>query len=270
MERGNEPAAPVTTRLAGSGGPDRRLRVAIALVATGVALAILKPWDLVPGRSAEADVEAPLESAHALRDAAASPRPTPWTGIGERLACFSGRTWMVVVDERDDGRVTRSWTALAPAPAVGPADLAIVGTHVYAEAVLRLGFCAPAAATAEAEARPFDVDLWRLEHGSNDGDAREVPRRLVAGGTEGVGGALYAPGGRIDGRDPTAEPAWPAGTYVFRVRLAAVGRAGPDEAWFAVELRGPWRGPDPASPVPTASPASDPASPIPTTSPAPG
>lgn len=258
MGRGDESDAPVTTRLGRAGGSDRRLRLAIAFVGVGLALAVLKPWDLLPS--------APPTPDDARRppgpSPAATPGSTPWTQIGDELACFSGRTWMAVVDERDDGRVTRSWTSLEPVPASGPADPAIVGTHAYAEAVLRLGFCAPAARAAEGATREMDVELWRLAPAGVDGDAREVPRRLVAGGTVAAGGALYVPGGPINRRDRTSEALWPPGTYVFRIRLAG---AGPDDAgtsWFAVELRGPWPGPDrtsPPSPAPAPTPA--PASP---------
>jgi hypothetical protein len=231
---------------------------------------------------------------------------------------------MVVVDEAgDDARaVARSWTRIEPVPASGPTDPGIATAHAYAEAVPRIGFCAPTRAgdagpSADAGTR-LEVAVWRVERAAGPQAASAVPLDLAvdAGGTFGDGGALYAPpagtsGGRGSGDeaagangDDASSPAagagpgdpeaawsidgaapwrpagwstgptlaevggWPPGTYVFRVDLAGTEPGGGAEGWLAVELRGPWLGPDAAAPpsdrdgrTPDPGPAAAPAAP---------
>jgi hypothetical protein len=262
MDRGDEPAAPVTTRLGRPGASDRRLRVALAAVAAGLLLAVLKPWDLLPAPPVPRD-EVPASADPAVAAPARS-GPSPWTRIGEQLACFSGASWTIVLDELDDGRVTRSWTRVEPGPASGPGDPGIVRLHAYADAVPRIGFCPPAAGRpgggtpAESAARVApEVEVWRRDPGAAGGAFTIVERRVVAADATGTGGLLLVPA-----VSPPARASWAPGTYVVRVRLPGVPPDAGRASWFAVELRGPWLGVDAASPpapAATGAPETEPA-----------
>jgi hypothetical protein len=264
MDRAPEVDAPATTRLGPPGGPDRRLRLAIALIGVGLAFAVLKPWDLVPSPPSTPDDRAPASAGPGPADPASS-LSTPWTGIGDHLACFSSGAWTAVVDELDDGRVTRSWTRVEPGPATGPGDPTIVRLHAYAEAVPRMGFCPPAATVVAGRPRPAEVDVWRLvQDGAGIDEYAAVGRRVVADDRT-AGGMLLAPAGPPASREPTraARASWPPGTYVFRVRLPGTAPDDVGGSWFAVELRGPWPGLD-TTPSPTPEPMPAPATPAPT------
>jgi hypothetical protein len=261
MGPGEEFQAPPTTRLGPPPGSDRRARVAVGLAVVALALAVAKPWELLPGSTGAASPgDGPPGSGGSPPVAATTLRPTPWTGLGEELACLSGRLWLLVVDEVDEGRPARSWTRLAPVPARGPDDPAVVGTHTYATSVRRVGFCAPVATALAAGADPgasFAVRLWQVDPAEIPGEPREVPLVAVAGGTLADGGALYA---AAPGPAGGERRSWPPGRYVFEVQVPGAGPGGDAAAWFAIELRGPWTGPA-ASPSasPAASPSASPA-----------
>lgn len=293
MARGDDAAgdafeAPATSRIRPGGGTGRGLRAVVALVAAGLVLAVAKPWDWIPppptapGREGAAipwasPVGSPAESPI---PASAAPEPETWTYLSDRVDCLSGRLWMAVVDKVDGPTVARTWTRLDPAAATDPADPAIVRFHAYAEAVPRLGFCAPTAPEAGGApaTTPYRVQAWRLEPavlGVRASTAAVIDLRIVAGGTRADHGVLYGPppdttpgaaaGSTPDpegawsrgsglvprpaGWSPDAAPSaapgsWPSGTYVFRVDLAGAGPGGSAAAWFAIELRGPWTGPE--------------------------
>ena len=187
---------PATVRIGRPGTPDRALRVAAACLVAGLALAFAKPWSW--GSPAAAPTQAPDVIATPAPAASAVPAalaPRRWTDLGASGSCLSNRLWMAVVDEEDDGgrTVTRSWTRLDPVPASDPTDPGIVRARVYAEAVPRIGFCAPAAAgTTE---RRLAVAAWRLEPGTAPDEATAVPIEpvILAGGAVADGGALYGP-----------------------------------------------------------------------------
>ncbi len=287
---------PATTRIGAGGGPGRGLRAVVALAAVALVLAVVKPWDwgtpppTAPGRADAAVPGSPPA-------ASAAPATERWTGLSDRVSCLSGRLWMAVVDRVDGPTATRSWTRLDVVPVTGPGDPAIARIHAYAEAVPRLGFCAPAGTDANGTpaAAAFRVDAWRIDPGgpaNGSPTAASIDLRPAAGGTPADHGALYGPptapagGNRVApspdpemawARDaglvpgpatwsPEASPAqasWPAGTYVFRVEAAGAVAGGTDATWFAIELRGPWTGPAdvPEAVPPTVAPGTTPGSP---------
>lgn len=272
MGPGEEFQAPPTTRLGPADGSGRRARLAVGLAVAALALAVAKPWSWLPASPGAAPPEAGASASGGPPPAAAA--TTPWTSLGGEPSCLSGRLWMAVVDEVDEGRPARSWTRLAPAAAGGPDDHAVVRTHAYAASVPRVGFCAPVAAALASGADPgerFAVRLWRIGAGAASEEPGEMPLVVVAGGTLADGGALYA---AVAGPDRAGgQPgSWPPGTYVFRVQLPGAGPGGDAAAWFAIELRGPWTGPGGSpggeSPAPGSSPAPG-ESPAPDASPAP-
>ena len=279
-----EIAIPPTTRLGRRGRPDRGLQVAAAVVAVGLGLALAKPWDwgASPAPAAE-----PVGTAAPAATTTISPAAPRWTDLEATASCLSNRLWLAVVDEAGaDGRTSvRSWTRLDLVPAAGPDDPAITGIHVYADAVPQIGFCAPTRTAGTLGAGPLAVAAWRLEPGTAAAAATAVAIApiVASGGDISDGGAIFAPpagsAGRLGGDDPGARPGdpeaawsadggvpwrpagwstgpepahaggWPPGTYVFRVGLPGAGPGGADEAWFSVDLRGPWRGPDGATPA---------------------
>lgn len=278
MDRGDDAERPPTTRIGPAGGSGRGLRTVIVLVSLALAVAVVKPWDWVA-----APASAPGREGAAIPAASPAVAPTPapsdWTDVGARIACLSGGSWLAVVDQVDGATVSRSWTRLDLEPAAGPTDAAIARTHAYAEAVPRIGFCAPdsgATGAAGVADTPFRVRAWKLtpaEPATGAREAVEIVPPVVSGGTVADRGAMYGPPSagtprsRAGGtRDPESvwaagasapgpsrwspgdglpdEVSWPPGTYVFRVGPSGVGPSGSEAAWFAIELRGPWTGPE--------------------------
>jgi hypothetical protein len=254
VDRGDDTERPVTTRIGPAGGSGRGLRTAVVLVAVALAVAVVKPWDWIgappraPGREGAA-IPVPSPTV------APTPAPRDWTGVGTRIACLSGGSWLAVVDQVDGPTVARSWTRLDPVPATGPTDPAIVRMHVYAASVPRLGFCAPTPAPAPgasgagpAADDAFRVRAWQLQPAPGaDGppEAVEIALAAISGGSADDQGVLYGPPGshpRPRARLPAAT-AWPIGTYVFRAQQPGAGPSDSSVAWFIVELRGPWMGP---------------------------
>lgn len=290
MDRGAGAERPPTTRIGSGGGSGRGLRTVAILVTLALAVAVVKPWDWLATpsrvqRGEEAAIPVPSPTV------APAPARSAWTVVGDRVACLSGGSWLAVVDQVDGPTVSRSWTRLDLVPATGPADPAIAHTHVYAAAVPRLGFCAPtgesdAAGAGGAGGVPFRVRAWRLPPATpGRGDSSSITDlqlRIVSGGTVADRGVLYGPPGVVPGtpaqgtEDPEGawavggglvprpaawsaddglrgQASWPPGTYVFRVQLPGTGLTGPDGAWIAIELRGPWTGPEP-EPEPSNAP----------------
>jgi hypothetical protein len=243
----------------------------VVLVALALVVAVLKPWDwfapLVapPGRDGAAvSTERPATSPTVAPTSA----PGDWTGAEPRVACVSGTRWLAVVDQVNEPTVSRSWTRLDLVPATDPLDATIARIHVYADSVPRIGFCAPNTGRLDAAGSPeagtdltlFHVRAWRIRPASvaaGPQSAAEITPALVSGGTLAGGGALYGPpiSPNVRRVDLSANAAWPIGTYVFQVEQAGAGVAGRNAAWFAIELRGPWIGPEGDSmPAPGVSP----------------
>lgn len=275
---------PGTTRIGRERGSDRGLRLAAILVVAGIGLALAKPWSW--GASVATPPVASVAPS-ALPSAAATAAPTgPPPGLGASFGCMSDDLWTAVVDEVDAGgrSLTRSWIRIDPVAAGGPDDPGIAKVRVFAEAVPRVGFCAPTRGLRGDPGRPIAVTTWRLERDAASG--RVTPIRItvaaVSGGTVRDGGALYAPPAGSDdapsgaASDPEADwavdappwrhgrwstgPAhllqWAQGTYVLAVEPPTVVPGQSVVRWFAIELRGPWTGP-PAIP-PAIAPAASP------------
>lgn len=291
MDRDEAAERPATTRIGPAGGPGRGFRALIALVAVAVAVAVAKPWDWItaptsaPGREGAAiPAGSPGASPGGAPSTAAPDSPADWMGIDDQLACLSGSGWLAVVDAVDGPTISRSWTRIEPVPAAGPTDEEIARTHVYADAVPRMGFCAPGRpGSTSGGADPtaggaYDVRVWRITPdgaaaGGPASDARvvvELAPVVISGGAVSDHGALFGPpvdqrpGSADQSRDPESAWAaraperapwspgdrvadaasWPPGTYVFRVDVPGSTPPGADAAWFVIELRGPWTGPD--------------------------
>ncbi len=272
MDRRDDAERPPTTRIGPAGGTSRGLSTVLVLVALALVVAVLKPWDwfappaVAPGREGAA-----ISAAGPAKSPAVAPTPASrdWTGAGPQVACLSGTSWLAIVDQVDGPTVSRSWTRLDPVPATGPLDAAIARTHVYADSVPRIGFCAPGAAgaaggpgpadapawagapgaadTADGGA-PFLVRAWRLTspEALADGSATdstasrradEIVPPVVSGGTIAEGGSLFGPpeglamgGGAGQASDP--EDAWAAGGPVpGSARWRALGSQPVQASW---------------------------------------
>jgi hypothetical protein len=247
------------------------LSTAVVLVALALLVAVLKPWDWFappaapPGREGAAASTARPATSPPVAPTSAS---GDWTGAGPRVACVSGTSWLAVVDQVNGPTVSRSWTRLDPVPATDPLDATVAKTRVYADSVPRIGFCAPHAGWLGAAGSPeagadltlFHVRAWRIRPASvaaGPRSAAEIAPALVSGGALADGGALYGPpiARNVRRVDLSTNAAWPVGTYVFQVEQTGAGPAGRDTAWFAIELRGPWIGPEgDSTPAPRVSP----------------
>ena len=272
MDRGDDADRPPTTRIGPAGGTGRGLSTVVALVALALVVAVLKPWDwldppaVAPGREGAA-----IPAARPATSPTVAPTPAShdWTGVGPEVACLSGTRWLAVVDQVDGPTVSRSWTRLDPVPATDPLDAAIAGTHVYADSVQRIGFCAPGAAGAPGSAdvpawarapgsadapdggAPFVVRAWRLTSlealadgsATNSTDstasrrADEIVPPVVSGGTIAEGGALFGPPeglavGGGPGRAPDPEDTWAArGAAPGSARWTASGGRPAQASW---------------------------------------
>ncbi len=228
----------------------------VVLVALALVVAVVKPWDR-GSSAAPAAGPGGTSVPTASPTIASTPGAGDWTEIGARVACLSRSNWLAVVDQVDGPTVSRSWTRIDLAPATGPTDPAITRTLVYADAVPRLGFCAPTTDPGGAGGDvSFRVSAWRLGPGDpSPGHSviTEIAPVVIASGTAEDRGVLYGPPGRHPShRDVSGRASsWRVGTYVFRVQLGGGGASASVEAWFAVELHGPRPGPT-GSPTPSA------------------
>jgi hypothetical protein len=252
MDRGDDAERPPTTRIGpAAGAASRGLSMVVVLVALALVVAVLKPWDWIaappvgPGREGAAIAGVLPATSPTVVPTPASP---DWTGAGPQVACLSGTSWLAVVDQVNGPVTSRSWTRLDLVPATGPLDPAIARTHVYAESVPRIGFCAPGSANAAGAAgasAQFRVRAWRLTsvEALADGSATdsiasrradEIVPPVVSGGTIAEGGSLFGPPEELavgggEGQAPDREDAW------------AVGGAAPGSAGGAAPGSARWR-----------------------------
>jgi hypothetical protein len=242
VDRGDDAERPTTTRIGPAAGMGRGLSMVVVLVALALVVAVVKPWDwfaapaVAPGREGAA---IPAARPGTSPTVAPTPASHDLTGAGPQGACLFGASWLAVVDQVNGPVTSRSWTRLDLVPATGPLDPAIARTHVYAESVPRIGFCAPGSANAAGAAgasAQFRVRAWRLTsvEALADGSATdsiasrradEIVPPVVSGGTTAEGGSLFGPpeglavgGGEGRASDPKDAPGSAGG--------AAPGEAG--------------------------------------------
>ena len=203
---------PATMRIGPAGGPGRGLRAVLVLLAIGLVLAVAKPWDVLAPPSSSPGWEGAAISSPAP-GSSPTPGPDDWADLSPRVACLGGSTWTAIVDQVDGPTASRAWTRLDLAPATGPTDPSIVRVRVYADVVLRIGFCAPLAIAAPAGgdgaggraaatagggtgAAPFGVHAWQLVPAAGvpgSWTATEIHPLPVPNGAPADHGALYLP-----------------------------------------------------------------------------
>lgn len=221
--------AAVVVPVAHVGGSGRIVRW-VTIVAVLVSLAIVKPWgggDTTSGARALATGAATDEPGPSAAATRVPPSHTAGIDADVTRACLDPGSWRVASVEAYGAQTIRVWRALEPGTASGPADPAIPYVLVVSEGVTELGWCAPVAGS-DRPTGETTVQAWTL----GDGTAR--PLRLVRTGRtphESTFGALYGPLSAVTGRRAPEVTGWPAGQYVFRLRLEDG-----DERWFGVDL----------------------------------
>ena len=220
----------------------------VAIAAVLLVVAVLKPWGGGAPAPTRATVGAGQGDSIRPSGSVVPPGPSPTLpsdiDVDVTRACLDPGSWRVASVEAYEGQTIRVWRALDPAVAAGPDDPAIPFVLVVSEGVSELGWCAPAAGP-DRPAGETIVAAWSVR-----GDVSHALRLVPTHRTPRASsfGALYGPRS-VAAAHPTAPlDRWPAGRYVFRLRLAD-GR----ERWFGVDVesRPAVRPPRPA-PSPTA------------------
>jgi hypothetical protein len=217
------------------------------LVALGVAIAIVKPWNIMVGQP----VASPRPSAALLTPAPQTPRPsTGMTELGldlETEQCYVGAAWRVFTVEQNFGRRMRSWIGIDPVISVGRPSLEDIPViRLLSERLDALGVCT----AFRVEPPMVSVEGWRI---ADDGSWRSVDLVPAVSLTQPdvAIGAVYGP--PVGGGD--AKSGWNVGRYVFRV----TEQSG-DPHWFAIQVNlvppddSPRSGATP-TPAPTGSPS---------------
>ena len=254
-------------------GTGSRPLIFLAGALVGIALAIIKPWDLWGPAVADGSRQPTTQVVTSTVGPAASARQTPWVALAARSwQCYYASDWRVFAlgvpvdqlaefDRVDQGaspaaRPTpssgdpsrsrdfltpiRTWIQSEPlAGPTDPLDPRIPFVRIVVGAIPALGYCAP---TSDPDRPPANArtTAWSL---AADGSAVPVGLRRIAGpsapgdSTEG----LYVPE-PVGGANATG---WLAGRYVFALRDQTPGGYA---RWFGVEVL------DPPGPIQSTSP----------------
>lgn len=241
---------PVALRPVAGSGSRRATAVLVAIVATAVALAFLKPWGDLPA-TLEGEPSARVGPSLAGQ---ATPAPTPDSYADLVVICGSPSGWRAATLQHWVGRESeiRTWTAIDPVPAAAPVDRAIPFAPIASDLVTAIGYCAPRGADpAPADATPR---FWALDPDGETARALE-PSPLEPAVSNPLGGLWLPPPDvrvALDGAD-----GWRPGRYVLRVDAGSNGR------WLGIEIENlaartpgaPGEGPPPgASASPSGSP----------------
>ena len=243
MER---PATPASLTRVQRG--DRRTPAVVAIVGVALVVAVAKPWPHATGSlltsagspadshadsAASAATAAPQLAPDGQRDRVGEPPMLLLAGRhdgivalpgGRSLDCFDPPGWRLVLDGAVGGQLVRTWIAVQPVPAAGPADPGTPAVRIVGGPVIAIGFCAPAVG-ALGQPQDWLASVWRVAHGSHG-----VEAALVAV-TEPSSGAV---GGLARSVDLAGSPAaWAAGRYAIGFRSR---RAGAAEAWLVVDV----------------------------------
>lgn len=264
---------PVVFRLERTRSAGSRPLIFVVGALVGIALAILKPWDLgrPPGREEPGVAVQPVvSSADGSSPTLPTPGQTSWTSLVARSwQCYYASDWRVFALGVPIDRLAGIEPGASPAPGTpgpptgtpsladyldpirtwiqtdpfggleNPADPRIPFVRIVDAAIPALGYCAP---TSVPDRPPADArtSAWSL---AEDGSATAIRLRTIAG--------PHAPGDSTEGlfvrdtQDASAETDWVAGRYVFVVRDP---KPGGYARWFGVEII------DPPGPLPSFEP----------------
>jgi hypothetical protein len=232
-----------TPRRIVTGDDPRRLQVVIVVLVAVIVVLVVRPWGdggppvAVGPESTNTGVltrpgTSPGVATHVSALPAVSPGAATSTPALRQVSCGSPDGWRATTVQRWPDRIlpVRSWIAIDPVAAVGPADPAIPLAPVAAGVVTAIGYCAPL--QARLQPPPGAVaTLWML--------TPTGPRRLspVSLDLESLyrQGVLWRPAPELAAipRDGGAS-AWPPGRYVVEI-------ADPSHAfdrWLGIEILG--------------------------------
>lgn len=240
-------------------GRDRRALVLLVVAGIAIALAVAKPWDEPPVRTARATDPAPASGrasvptriAAVAADGTPTPSPvpsaaptaapsvaptlgvdTPQPGAPsapvalDRPACATGTGWRLITLTRSGSVRSRS---IQPAPltkATSAIARSIAVVPVAADELDGIGFCVPRRDEAYAVAYPVRTAVWRVPLGG-------PPERIdglttLSFAFDATAERLYAPP-RFDGPDI---PSWPPASYAI-----SVSNGDGTIWWLGVEFR---------------------------------
>jgi hypothetical protein len=194
------------------------------LVAFAIAIAIIKPWNLVAGPPAASPP--PSRTARPTLEVQTPRSSGVMTELGldlETEQCYVGAAWRLFTVEQNFGRRMRSWIGIEPHVAARrPAleDIPIV--RLLTERLDAVGVCT----AFRVESPMVGVEGWRV---ANDGKWTEVDLVPAASLTQpdtAIGAVFAPPTGAGD-----AAHGWNVGRYVFRVTEESG-----DPHWFAVQV----------------------------------
>lgn len=219
MERPREPVPLVRI-----GSTGHRPAIALTVILTVLALAVVKPWGAAAPRQS---VDAPLPAVGAVRETAApvrpprprDPTPGPSGGpfgapaavpvvVGGLPICYTPDGWRLVTDETRDGRLARSWIAVTVEAASQPTDPRIPRMRIASSGITGLGFCAPAALRKAGE---WHATLWAVRPRVRPADGESLVLMAMLSASPRAGGAVAS-------RDARARSGWPPGRYVVEVQ----------------------------------------------------
>ena len=207
----------------GPPGSSQTSRFAL-LVALAVAIAIVKPWNLVAGPPAASPV--PSGIAPSISTSPTTRPPGAMTELGldlETEQCFVGAAWRVFTVEQNFGRHMRSWIGIEPLMSADrPAVKDIPVIRLLTERLDAVGVCT----AFRLEPPIVSVDSWRIGKDGIWSLIELVPAANLTQPDEAIGAVYGPPGGAGD-----KASGWDVGSYVFRV----TEQSG-DPHWFAVQV----------------------------------
>jgi hypothetical protein len=205
------------------GGPGSRSPlIIVALLVGGLVVAVVKPWGDPTPRSGAPSSMADL--AAVTPTVANSPSPGPSAANAQ---CQVESGWRLSAIQVNDGRPIKTWYSVAPALASGPTDSTIPTIRIYAESLLRLGYCVRPVAAPSVVAD--HVSAWRVSPG-RPAVTIQLVKAIDPGLDELELGVLFDPPRGLTGVTPRD---WAGGRYVFAVDTGSLPG---DRLWFAADV----------------------------------
>jgi hypothetical protein len=207
----------------GPPGASQTSRFAL-LVAFAIAIAIIKPWNLVTGPPA---ASSPTSRTVQPTMEVQTPRsPGAMTEFGldlETEQCYVGAAWRLFTVEQNFGRRMRSWIGIEPLVAARrPALEDIPVVRLLTERLDAVGVCT----AFRVESPMVGVEGWRVANEGKWTEVDLVPAASLTQPDTAIGAVFAPPTGAGD-----AAHGWNVGRYVFRVTEASG-----DPHWFAVQV----------------------------------
>jgi hypothetical protein len=230
----------------GPPGASQTSRFAL-LVAFAIAVAIIKPWNLVAGPPAASPPTSGTARPTLQVQTPRSPGAMTEPGLDlETEQCYVGAAWRLFTVEQNFGRRMRSWIGIEPLVAARrPALEDIPVVRLLTERLDAVGVCT----AFRVESPMVGVEGWRVANEGKWTEVDLVPAASLTQPDTAIGAVFAPPTGAGD-----AAHGWNVGRYVFRVTEASG-----DPHWFAVQVNlVPPHASPPDKATPTPAPAGSP------------